>query len=80
VLVARLLDEEDLPRGLRQRRRPGRVRAVLDDARAPVAVGVVDVEEVVARVVRVERDREQVGVASPEPALLRAVKALAALA
>ena len=58
VVVRReVLDEEQLLGRAGNRRRP--VRAVLDDARVAVSVGVVDVEAVCRRVVRRERDREE---------------------
>ena len=53
---------EDLPRRGQDRGAP--VRAILDDARVPGGVGVVDVEEMVPRVARMERDREQAPLAA----------------
>jgi hypothetical protein len=57
VVRIRLLDEQQLPRAGEQR--PPAARAKLDHPCVAVQVGVVDVEAVVERVLRAERNRQQ---------------------
>src|SRR5206468_6054724 len=61
-----LPDEQQLPRAVEERAAPARTK--LDDTRVAVPVGVVDVDAVVARVVRAERDGQQSALASARDA------------